>query len=95
MSQRPALVVLESKDPAARGKVYPLDSKPAYILGRGHEVDIPVLDPKCSREHAKVEKRPDGSLARHDLGRRQSGEAGDSWTFVPSISNVRPRGSHN
>ncbi|MCA8921497.1 MAG: FHA domain-containing protein, partial [Planctomycetes bacterium] len=52
----PSLVVTHGND---RGKVYPL-ARNAYVLGRGHEVDIPVLDPKCSRQHCRVERRPDG-----------------------------------
>ena len=35
MSQRPALVILESKDPSARGKVYPLDEKLLAALAEG------------------------------------------------------------
>src|SRR5687768_6137699 len=54
------LVVLESGDPAETGKVYPLDGKATYTLGRGHQADIPVMDIKCSREHCRVEKRADG-----------------------------------
>ena len=55
--ERPSLNVVEGSD---RGKVFHLDQKPTYTLGRGHSVDIPVMDIKCSREHCKVERRDDG-----------------------------------
>ncbi|MCW8139540.1 MAG: FHA domain-containing protein, partial [Planctomycetota bacterium] len=57
---RPSLVVLEAGDQADKGKVYPLDGKTVYTLGRGHQADIPVMDIKCSREHCRIERRADG-----------------------------------
>jgi pSer/pThr/pTyr-binding forkhead associated (FHA) protein len=57
MYDRPKLVVLEG---TGTGKVYALDAKESHTLGRGQLADIPVLDIKCSRKHAIVERRDDG-----------------------------------
>ena len=53
----PSLEVVEGAD---KGKVWPLGTQDSYTMGRGHTVDIPVMDIKCSREHCKIEHRPDG-----------------------------------
>ncbi|RMG09017.1 MAG: FHA domain-containing protein, partial [Planctomycetota bacterium] len=74
MAHRPALNVVEGTD---KGKVFHLDGKDAFTLGRGHGVDIPIMDIRCSREHCKVERRPDGyylSDLGSSLGTRLNGK---------------------
>src|SRR5262249_29594833 len=48
------------------GSVFPL-SKPWNVLGREHDVDIPLVHSSVSRHHAKIERLPDGAFRVTDL----------------------------
>lgn len=51
-----------------RGKVFDLEDGRRYVLGRGEDVDIPVLDIMASRRHAEVAVSAEGQGEFRDMG---------------------------
>jgi len=52
-----------------RDRVYPLDRKEEYVIGRTSDADIPLADRKVSRKHCKIVRRGDRYIIV-DLGSR-------------------------
>ena len=51
-----------------RGKVFDLEDGRRYVIGRGEDVDIPVLDIMASRRHAEVLVSDEGHGEFRDIG---------------------------
>lgn len=51
-----------------RGKVFDLAENKGYILGRGEDVQVPILDIVASRKHAEISVGPGDKASFRDLG---------------------------
>lgn len=49
------------------GAVYPLDKEGIFIIGRGEDNDIQILDSKVSRKHCQIEKTRSNNFYIKDL----------------------------
>lgn len=49
------------------GTIYPLDREGIFIIGRGEENDIQILDLKVSRKHCQIEKTRNNNYYIKDL----------------------------
>ena len=51
-----------------KGRIYPLGTR--LTIGRGIHCDIVTADPRASRDHAEIQRRPDGHYVLIDAGSR-------------------------
>lgn len=49
------------------GTVFPLDREGIYVIGRGEECDVKILDPMVSRRHCQIEGTRNNNFYIKDL----------------------------